>query len=129
MMLSQTERYNSNQCTAIVEIQQAHIIAEPRSNIIFYTLFLRQNKELLRSRYENATPNFCWVSCAINRRDFEIARFPRFEALAYAVPDFDALTRVVILRKALFIPGIKSDETLTFVALIPGALYLKNSAK
>ena len=57
---------------------------------------------LLRSRYENASSNFCWVSCAIKRRDL-----PRFEALAYVVPHFDALTRVVIrshmrscLRKA-----------------------------
>ena len=25
---------------------------------------------LLRSRYENATPNLCWVSCAINKGDF-----------------------------------------------------------
>ena len=25
---------------------------------------------LLRSRYENATPNLCWVSCEINKGDF-----------------------------------------------------------
>ena len=25
---------------------------------------------LLRSRFENATPNLCWVSCAINKGDF-----------------------------------------------------------
>ena len=28
---------------------------------------------LLRSRYEKATPNFCWVFCAINKREFEIS--------------------------------------------------------
>ena len=28
---------------------------------------------LLRSRYENATPNFCWVFCAINKREFKIS--------------------------------------------------------
>ena len=29
---------------------------------------------LLRSRYENATPNLCWVFCAINKGGFfEIA--------------------------------------------------------
>ena len=48
----------------------------------FFTLvfvpILSNTKELLRSRYENTTPNWCsvhyWVSCAINERGFfEIA--------------------------------------------------------
>ena len=45
---------------------------------------------LLRSRYENATPNLCWVSCAINKGDFfwdlifvVDTHLPRFGALAY----------------------------------------------
>ena len=67
---------------------------------------------LLRSRYENATPNLCWVSCAINKGGFvEIAfvvvvvdtHLPRFEALAYVLPHFDALTHVVILVSSAFI--------------------------
>ena len=45
-----------------------------------------------------------WVSCAINKKGFfEIAfvivvdtHLPRFEALAYVLPHFDALTHVVI---------------------------------
>ena len=52
-----------------------------------------------------------WVSCAINKRGFfEIAfvvvvdtHLPRFEALAYVLPHFDALTRVVILVSLAFI--------------------------
>ena len=59
---------------------------------------------LLRSRYENATL-ICvgcsvhyWVSCAISKGGFcEIAfvvvldtHLPRFEALAYVLPHFDA---------------------------------------
>ena len=60
-------------------------------------------------RYENTTPNNCvgcsvhyWVSCAINNGGFfEIAfvvytHLPRFEANAYVLPHFDALTHVVI---------------------------------
>ena len=71
----------------------------------------------LLSRYENATPNFCWcpihywVSCAINKGGFfEIAfvvvvdtHLPRFEALAYVLPHFDALTHVVIRVSSAFI--------------------------
>ena len=73
---------------------------------------------LLRSRYENATPNLCfncsvnyWVSCAINKGGFfEIAlvvvvdtHLPCFEALAYVLPHFDALTHVVIRVSSAFI--------------------------
>ena len=65
----------------------------------------------LRSRYENATPNLFWVSCAINKGGFfEIAfvvvvntHLPRFEALAYVLPHFDALTLVVIRVFSAFI--------------------------
>ena len=74
---------------------------------------------LLRSRYENATPNLYWVyglvhywvSSAINKGGFfEIAfvvvvdkHLPRFEALAYVLPHFDALTHVVIRVSSAFI--------------------------
>ena len=52
-----------------------------------------------------------WVSCAINKGGlFEIAfvvvidtHLPRFEALAYALPHFDALTHVVIRVSSAFI--------------------------
>ena len=50
-----------------------------------------------------------WVYCAINKGDFLRMRFvvdthlPQFEALAYDLPHFDALTRVVILVSAAFI--------------------------
>ena len=52
-----------------------------------------------------------WVSCAINKRGFfEICIFvvvdthlPRFEVLAYVLPLFDSLTRVVILVSSAFI--------------------------
>ena len=71
----------------------------------------------LRSRYENATTNLCWVlcallvACAINKGGFfEIAfvvvvdtHLPRFEALAYVLPHFDALTHVVIRVSSAFI--------------------------
>ena len=51
-----------------------------------------------------------WVPCAINKGFFEIAfvvvvdtHLPRFEALAYVLPHFDALTHVVILVSSAFI--------------------------
>ena len=52
-----------------------------------------------------------WVSCAINKRGFfEIAfiivvdtHLPRFEALAYVLPHFNALTHVVIRVSSAFI--------------------------
>ena len=37
---------------------------------IEYQLFISQCILFLRSRYENAIPNFCWVSCAFNGQDF-----------------------------------------------------------
>ena len=50
-----------------------------------------------------------WVSCAINKGGFfEIAfcvdkHLPRFEALAYVLPHFDAQTHVVIRVSSAFI--------------------------
>ena len=52
-----------------------------------------------------------WVSCAINEGGvFEIAfvvivdtHLPRFEALDFVLPHFDALTHVVILVSSAFI--------------------------
>ena len=47
-----------------------------------------------------------WVSCAINKGGFFETAFvvdthlPRFEALAYVLPHFDALTHVVILASS-----------------------------
>ena len=69
----------------------------------------------MRSRYDNATPNLSWVSCAINKGGFfEIAfvvdfvvvvdtHLPRFEVLAYVLPHFDALTHLVIRGSSAFI--------------------------
>ena len=65
----------------------------------------------LRSRYENATSYLCWLSCAINKGGFFEITFvvvvdthlPRFEALAYVLPHFDALTHVVIRESSAFI--------------------------
>ena len=65
----------------------------------------------MRSRTSNATPNLCWVFCAINKGGFfEIAivvvvdtHLPRFEALAYVLPHFDALTYVMIRVSSAFI--------------------------
>ena len=69
----------------------------------------------MRSRYANATPYLCWVFCALlsvlcnNKGGFlEIAfvvdlHLPRFEALAYVLPHFDALTHVVIRVSSAFI--------------------------
>ena len=64
-------------------------------------------RSLLRSRCENATPNLCWVSCAL-LGFVEIAfvvdtHLPRFEALAYVLPHFDALTHMVIRVSSAFI--------------------------
>ena len=42
------------------------------------------------------TQPLIWVSYAVNRHDCLRLHLPRFEALAYVVPHFDALTRVVI---------------------------------
>ena len=71
----------------------------------------------MRSRCENATV-ICvgfavhyWVSCVINKGDFfEIAfvvvvdtLLPRFEALGYVLPHFDALTPLVIRASSAFI--------------------------
>ena len=72
---------------------------------------------LLRSRYENTTPNLCWVLCALfgvlcNYKGgfFEITfvvvvdtHLPRFEALAFVLPHFDELTHVVIRASWAFI--------------------------
>ena len=45
-----------------------------------------------------------WVSCAIYKGGFfEIAFLSSTEALAFVLPDFDALTRVVILVSSAFI--------------------------
>ena len=52
-----------------------------------------------------------WVSCAINKGGFYEISFvvvidthlPRFEALAYVLPHFDALTQVVIRVPSAFI--------------------------
>ena len=52
-----------------------------------------------------------WVSCAINKEGFFETAFvvvvdthlPRFEALAYVLPHFDALTHVVIRVSSAFI--------------------------
>ena len=52
-----------------------------------------------------------WMSCAINKGGFfEIAivvvvdtHLPRFKALAYGLPHFDALTHVVIRVSSVFI--------------------------
>ena len=70
---------------------------------------------LLRLRYENAAPNFCWASvhcwasCAIIKRGFfslhvsTHVHLPRFEALAYVLRHFDALTHMVISVSSAFI--------------------------
>ena len=77
------------------------------------------NCSLLRSRYSNVTL-ICvgcsvhyWMFCAINKGGcFEIAfvvvvvvdtRLPRFEALAYVLSHFDALTHLVIRVSSVFI--------------------------
>ena len=65
-------------------------------------------RTLLRLRYENATPNFCWVSCPINKRGFwdyicVDTHLPRFEALFSFLPPFDALTHIVISVSSAFI--------------------------
>ena len=57
-----------------------------------------------------------WVSCAVNKGGFfEIAfvvvvetHLPRFEALAYILPPFDGLTRVVIRMSSEFAEGLVS---------------------
>ena len=57
---------------------------------------------LLRSRYENATPNLCWVSCAINKGDFLRPHFRRrhtFAPLWGACLRFDSCVRGVHLPK------------------------------
>ena len=77
---------------------------------------------LLRSRYENPTPNLCWVfcallvSCAINKGSFfrdcifvvVDTLLPRFEALGYVLPHSDELTHVAIRGSSAFIsPGFR----------------------
>ena len=57
-----------------------------------------------------------WVSCAVNKGGFfEIAfvvvvdtHLPRFEVLAYILPLFDGLTRVVIRMSSEFAEGLVS---------------------
>ena len=67
-----------------------------------------------RFALENATPNLCWVSCAINKGGFfrdcifvvvvvVDTHLPRFEALAHVLPHFDALTHFVIRVSSAFI--------------------------
>ena len=56
---------------------------------------------LLRSRYENATPISVGCSVQTYKEGFFQdcifdTHFPRFEALAYVLPHFDALTHMVI---------------------------------
>ena len=64
---------------------------------------------LLRSRYENPTPNFCWVFCALLVSEVFLdcicvdTHLPRFEALAYVLSLFDALTHMVIRVSSSFI--------------------------
>ena len=72
-----------------------------------FAIWMIPTRSLLRSRCENATPNLCWVSCAL-LGFVEIAfvvdtHLPRFEALAYVLPHFDALTHVVIRVSSAFI--------------------------
>ena len=53
--------------------QQALIKAHPRRLFhvsLFDWIVLEELRRLLRSSYENATPNLCWVSCAINKGGF-----------------------------------------------------------
>ena len=61
-------------------------------------------RTLLRLRYENATPNFCWVSCAINKRGvwdyiWIDTHLPRFEAL------FSSLWRTHIVISVSSVPN------------------------
>ena len=80
---------------------------------------LGRKYSLMRSRYENASPNLCWVFCALLgvlcnlirevfsrlhlRRRVVDTHLPRFEALAYVFPHFDALTHLVIRVSSAFI--------------------------
>ena len=83
--------------------------------VLHYLMFLR-------SKYENATPNLCWVFCALLgvlcivgcpvqliREVFRDCIFvvdtllPRFEALGYVLPHFDELTHVAIRGSSAFI--------------------------
>ena len=66
-------------------------------------------KLLLRSRYENAAPNLCWVFCEINNgclfRECICVdtHLLRFEAIAYELLHIDVLTHVVIRVFSAFI--------------------------
>ena len=101
---------------------------DPNRNFRFPASFGRR-KRLLRVVRDRRQQHFCvrgtrtqpiicvgcsvhyWVTCAINKGGFfEIAfsfvvdtHLPRFEALAYVLPHFDALTHVVILVSSAFI--------------------------
>ena len=61
--------------------------------------------KLLRSRYENATPNLCCKGSFFRDCIFVVvdALLPRFEALGYVLPHFDELTHVVICASSAFI--------------------------
>ena len=70
-----------------------------------------------------------WVSCAINKGGFfDIAfvvvvdtHLPRFEALAYVLPHFDALSHVVIRVSSAFI-------FQTFAEVCYSSVFLKRSS-
>ena len=91
-----------------------HSISKRTANALLYVIFLANN--CVRST--RTQPLICigcslhyWVSCAINKGGFfEIAfvvvvdtHLPRFEALSYVLPHFDALTHVVIRVSSAFI--------------------------
>ena len=72
---------------------------------------------------------YYWVSCAVNKGGFfEIAfvvdtHLPRFEALAYVLPHFDALTNVVIRV------SLACSQTLYFLFKVCRAHVIKNTPR
>ena len=84
-------------------------------------------RTLLRLRYENATPNFCWVSCAINKRGvwdyiWIDTHLPHFEAFFSFLPPFDALTQWLVCPRfqtvAAVLPSDWAEKHKSFLAPI-----------
>ena len=72
-----------------------------------------------------------WVSCAINKGGFfDIAfvvvvdtHLPRFEALAYVLPHFDALSHVVIRVSSAFIFQTFAEVCYSYICLLKAFIF------
>ena len=89
------------------------VITETKSRWLYSPIFTSPSATNCCVRGTRTQPLICvgcsvyyWVSCAINKGGFSVVvntHLPRFEALAYVLPHFDALNHVMILVSSPFI--------------------------